>query len=174
MTSPLTKFPPLAVVRGSSPSMCSHLGATGSGPNIYHIKNSTRKGWNFLCGLYWTRTSDPIDVNDVLCQQRQYIQLFTAAEPFDYWAFWRSRGSLPAVYLSVWLGCAHKQPNLSAGSLAGNRLASLVVVCWLYCRKQKKLPDSSNLSRPGDVLSQALTATGARNCSAVMRKKMST
>ena len=38
---------------------------------IYHIKNSTRKGWNFLCGLYWTRTSDPIDVNDVLYQLSQ-------------------------------------------------------------------------------------------------------
>ncbi len=39
-----------------------------------------------------TRTCDPIDVNHVLCQQRQFIQLFTNAEPFDYWAFGRSRG----------------------------------------------------------------------------------
>ena len=108
-----------------------------------------------------------LDVNDVLCQQRQYIQLFTTAEPFDYWAFQRSKGLLPAVYFSVWLGCAPNWPSLSAGSLAGNRLASLLVVCWLCCRKQKNLPGSSNLSRPGDLLSQALTATGLRNCSAV-------
>ena len=25
----------------------------------------------FVCGLYWTRTSDPIDVNDVLYQLSQ-------------------------------------------------------------------------------------------------------
>ena len=31
-----------------------------------NIRNTTREGWYFLCGLYWTRTSDPIDVNDVL------------------------------------------------------------------------------------------------------------
>jgi hypothetical protein len=81
------------------------------------------------------RVLSPVDVNDVLCQQRQYIQLFTTAEPFDYWAFRQSSGLLPAVYFSVWLGCADKQPSPSAGSLAENRLASLVLVCWLYCRK---------------------------------------
>ena len=75
------------------------------------------------------------DLNKVSCQQRQYIQLFAAAELFNYWAFQQSRGLLPVVYLSVWLGCAHKRPSLSAGSLAGNRLASLVFVCWLYCRE---------------------------------------
>ena len=64
------------------------------------------------------------------CQQRQNIQLVITTEPFDYWAFRHSRGLLPTVYLSVWLGCADRQPGLSAGLLAGNRLALLPEI-WL-------------------------------------------
>ena len=30
----------------------------------------------FVCGLYWTRTSDPIDVNDVLYQPSQQTANF--------------------------------------------------------------------------------------------------
>ena len=41
----------------------------------------------------------------------------------------------PAVYFPVWPGCAFNCLSLSVGSLAGNRLASLAAVCWLYCRK---------------------------------------
>ena len=59
-----------------------------------------------------------------------YIQLVITTEPFDYWAFRHSRGLLPTVYLSVWLGCADRQPGLSAGLLAGNRLALLPEI-WL-------------------------------------------
>ena len=31
-----------------------------------HKKIPTHKGWIFFCGDSWTRTNDPIDVNDVL------------------------------------------------------------------------------------------------------------
>ena len=37
-----------------------------SKPCINHKKTSTHKGWIFFCGDSWTRTNDPIDVNDVL------------------------------------------------------------------------------------------------------------
>ena len=33
-------------------------------PNAFFMKN--RFGFSWYGGLYWTRTSDPIDVNDVL------------------------------------------------------------------------------------------------------------
>ena len=35
-------------------------------PCCNHKKIPTREGWIFFCGDSWTRTNDPIDVNDVL------------------------------------------------------------------------------------------------------------
>ena len=58
--------------RRLSPIDVSHLGVNGERPGrIRHKKKTTHEGWLFLCGLYWTRTSDPIDVNDVLYQLSQ-------------------------------------------------------------------------------------------------------
>ena len=54
--------------------------ATGGGKNLHRceLKNFTGKrktmqafAWLYYGGLYWTRTSDPIDVNDVLYQLSQ-------------------------------------------------------------------------------------------------------
>ena len=51
--------------------------ATGGGKNLHRceLKNFMGKrksmqafAWIYYGGLYWTRTSDPIDVNDVLYQ----------------------------------------------------------------------------------------------------------
>jgi len=42
----------------------------------HHSKVVFRKGFNpFVCGgLYWTRTSDPIDVNDVLSARGSFVR----------------------------------------------------------------------------------------------------
>ena len=57
---------------GSAPPSMFHISAPRArDPGTDNIRNTTRKGWYFLCGLYWTRTSDPIDVNDVLYQLSQ-------------------------------------------------------------------------------------------------------
>ena len=56
--------------------------ATGGGKNLHRCELKNFKGkrkamqtftlaWLYYGGLYWTRTSDPIDVNDVLYQLSQ-------------------------------------------------------------------------------------------------------
>ena len=57
-------------------------------PCCNHKKIPTREGWIFFCGDSWTRTNDPIDVNDVLCRcgslYRPKLTRTKAVDPLKY------------------------------------------------------------------------------------------
>ena len=73
----LQQMPHRGTASLAPPVDVSHLGLTGSMSWTERNKKSEpplRWFW-FLCGLYWTRTSDPIDVNDVLWATGQVVKL---------------------------------------------------------------------------------------------------
>ena len=60
-------YPPLAAAGSVLPSMCLHFGADDTKTNRhYQRKRTTTRVILFVGGDSWTRTNDPIDVNDVL------------------------------------------------------------------------------------------------------------
>ena len=100
------------------------------------------------------------DLNKMSCQQRQYIQLFAAAELFNF-----GLSSNREVY-SRWFTC--RSGSVVRTSDPACLLAHLPEIGWLrWCLSVgfiagKMLLGISNLNCPGDSLSQTLTTTGPR------------